>query len=529
MGSIDSSLNISLPPPGQGGNDEQYSQLAVNLRTNKPVGQDPDDPGPDSSKAFNANLTAVFGDDIDSLEEAQDITNKLNINLQLGGSIKKAEAAMQEELDTLDPSNPRVPILGKYIDICDKLLEGKSIPGVTFAVGEDIDGTYLQIDADGVGAPAAAAAPTTHLSGKVGGNPWLAGNAYVTFLINFITLAKLMMQNKAVESKAELASITMMFELGNLAASQIRKAGENAAEMHRVAAITAAITAGVTALTTTISAAKMYQNKIKAEPIGEESFTKVPQGKVPNLNNEARPVLGPDGQPKMVDVPRYIRVNQPPEINQGHPIIYRNEPKPFFNRSGVDSLGKPYLPRGQKPFQLTENAGKTFGISGVNPEGIKVNGKVITDQNYLDGEPFTKKTPEYAQHEIELRPNGEKGVKISKQSIQEDKLRIKAENEIRSQKYTEANMFAQFSREFSSQTGKSVEEFLKIQLEISKSEADALKEIFSTISRIISHAMDRATEGFKAQSELITQLMQQLDAIRAKLQEAVSAAMRKGG
>lgn len=295
--SIDTSLNISLPPPD--GSGHPYSNLVVNAKTGKTVGSDPDN----SANGLNSQLTAVFGDDVDSLAEAQAIADKFNINLQLGGTLRSAKETMQDELDNLDPANPRVPILGKYIDICDKLLAGGSVPGVNFALGLNSDGSnFLSMDADNVGA---TAAPTTNLSGTVGGNPWLAGNAYVAFLVNFITLAKLMMENMMVEAKCEIASMQMIFEIGNLTAKQIEISGQKMAEMHRIAAITAAVSAATVVATTLISVKGMMKNKMEPEPEADV-YTPVkrpaplPGEKPtppPDLSKNMQPVRDIDGKP----------------------------------------------------------------------------------------------------------------------------------------------------------------------------------------------------------------------------------------
>lgn len=529
--SIDTKLDMSLPPPS--GDGEQYNNLVVKAKTNKPVGDGDDFP------ALDKTIKAVFGDDIDSLEEAQDLASRFNLNLQIGKSLTNAKATMQEELDNLDPSNPRVPILGKYIDVCDKLLEGKSIPGVNFAIGLNIDGsTFVEMDIDKVGV---AAAPKTNITGTVGGNPWLAGNAYVNFMVTFMTLAKLMMLNMAVESKAEVASLGMMFELGNLAAKQIITSGEQAAEMHKIAGITAAISAATTGITTLASAKGMWKNRMRPEPTEAQSFQKInANGKPPNLNNEYHPRLDANGKPLMTAKPKYIQTEDG--------TVYRNEPPPKYkswrpNENGkfsapVDKYGHPYLDRGATPLEpsnprtgFVNPSADAAGIKGVHRPGSAADVSQRNMDNGGGGErpPVdSKMSPSYEQQKVQSKPAAnpddpdEKFVVTEKSDIHHD-------NELRSQAYQKYSMFGQSARDFSSQTTKSVEEFMKIELEIKKAQAEALKEIFSTLSRLASHALDRASEGLKSNNELFAQLIQQLDSIRAKLQEAINAALKKSG
>lgn len=549
MDGVDTRLNITLPPPD--GSGDQYTDLAVKATTGKPVGDDDA-----NSQTLSTNLKTVFGDDIESLAEAEDVASQFNINLQIGGSITKAKAAMQQELDTLDPSNPRVPILTKYIDVCDQLLQDGNIPGVDITLGQDADGNVqIQLDADNVNATADASAVVgTHVTAHRTGNPWLRGNAYVAFIVNFLTLAKLMMENMMVESKAEIASLQMMYELGDLAAKQIRTAGEKAAEMHRIAAYTAMVAAVTIAATTLMSLKSMANNKLEAEPPGDKSYTPInPKKPPPDLNIRSQPILDSNGVPKQVDVPKYIEFKGK---------IYRNKGEPPGS-PGFDKRGYPYLESGRSPVQLSPQSEK-LGITGVNPQYNKITGKEV--HGYIASDPpYTKKAPAYEQLNVNVEtrkipvmdnktgkqvmeevpdPNNPgqslidpktgkpqlqpKTIDDTGESITRDRRDIAKDNEIKSAKLQKTTMIAQATREFITQTSKTVEEFMKVQLEIEKSQAEAFKEILSTLQRLIGHAMDKASEGIKANNDLFAQIIQQLDAIRAKLMEAISAAYKKG-
>ncbi|MBA3816317.1 MAG: hypothetical protein H0X29_07330 [Parachlamydiaceae bacterium] len=498
MGSIDSTrLDMSLPPPGPGGDDAQYANLVIKAKTNKPVGDDA------SPSPIDSHLKAIFRDDVDSLAEAQELTSQLNINLQIGGALKNAKTVMQNELDNLDPTNPRVPILGKYIDICDKLLQGGSIPGVNFALGLNSDGSsFIELDADKVGA---TSAPKTNLTGTVGGNPWLAGNSYVAFMVNFMTLAKLMMENMMVESKAEINGLEMMYQMGVLTKDQILAAGDKAAEMHRIAGITAAVSAATTILSTGISLHGMAKNKMEAEPTEAKGYTEIGTKKPPDLNL-GDPIKNTDGTVKIVQAPKYIEFDNKP---------YRNEPTPLTSR-GQDELGYRYLPRGRSPLQ--ENA--AAGIKSFSP-GEKLDGRGNKVPNPVGSPHETINSPAYNQHKVEVNPSD------GKPSIVREKADVQTANQARSAEIQKWSMIGNSSREVLNQSAKSVEEFMKAGLEIEKAQADALKAIYETIARLISHGMDKASEGFKANHDLLAQLIQQLDSIRAKLQEAISASLRK--
>lgn len=542
MSGIDTRLDITLPPPGDSGS--QYTDLAVKIKTGKPVGAD------DPSQTLSSHLKTIFGDDITSLAEAEDIAKKFNINLQIGGSLKNAKAAMQDELDNLDPSNPRVPILSKYIDICDKLLQGANIAGVDLAMGLSDTGNFVvELDADNVGGAAGPqGAGKTKGPGTLVGNPWLKGNAYVAFVLNFLTLAKLMMENMMVEAKCETASLQMMFELGQLAAEQIKTAGEKAAEMHRVAAYTSMVAAVTIAATTMMSLKSMSKNRLEPEPPGDRAYTPIdPKKPPPDLNIKSQPLLDSNGMPKKVKVPEYIQM-------EGGKEIYRNEGRPLHSITGRDEHGHPYLQRGREPIQISPESEK-LGIKGVSP----------TMDGKPDGEPIWRsKIPEkdvygYEQMKVNVEhrevpvmdqdtgklamkknPDGTPvlgrdgqpvpdTIKEEGKSLTREKKDIAKDNEIKSAKLQKTTMLAQATREFITQSSRTVEEFMKAELETEKAQAEAFKEILGTLSRLIGHAMERAADGIKANNDLFAQIIQQLDAIRAKLMEAISASYKKGG
>lgn len=553
MSGIDTRLDITLPPPGDSGS--QYTDLAVKIKTGKPVGAD------DPSQTLSSHLKTIFGDDITSLAEAEDIAKKFNINLQIGGSLKNAKAAMQDELDNLDPSNPRVPILSKYIDICDKLLQGANIAGVDLAMGLSDTGNFVvELDADNVGGAAGPQrAGKTKGPGTLVGNPWLKGNAYVAFILNFLTLAKLMMENMMVEAKCETASLQMMFELGQLAAKQITTAGEKAAEMHRVAAYTSMVAAVTIFATTMMSLKSMSKNRLEPEPPGDRAYTPIRVDKPPpDLNIKSQPILDSNGVPKQVKVPKYV------QMEDGQ--IYRNEGTPMYKRLGrhpvspLDEHGHPYLGHGREPIQISPQS-ETLGIKAVSPldkdgktpllktppdrdgtvpayEQMKVNTEYrqIPEMDLATGKQVMKPKmdpnnpgqqlvdPRTQEPQFERSFTTEDG-----KSLYREKKDIAKDNEIKSAKLQKTTMLAQATREFITQSSRTVEEFMKAELETEKAQAEAFKEILGTLSRLIGHAMERAADGIKANNDLFAQIIQQLDAIRAKLMEAISASYKKGG
>jgi hypothetical protein len=76
---------------------------------------------------------------------------------------------------------------------------------------------------------------------------------------------------------------------------------------------------------------------------------------------------------------------------------------------------------------------------------------------------------------------------------------------------------------------KAMDDIIQAIFEVRAAEYDALKEILQAYRTIAQHQMDRAVDGFKSESDMITQLIQQLDQMRQKLMEAISASLRNKG
>lgn len=78
------------------------------------------------------------------------------------------------------------------------------------------------------------------------------------------------------------------------------------------------------------------------------------------------------------------------------------------------------------------------------------------------------------------------------------------------------------------QTGsKTMDSIVQAIFELKAAYYDALKEILQAYRTIAQQQMDRASDSFKSESDLITQVIQQLDQMRQKLFEAIAASLRR--
>jgi len=74
-----------------------------------------------------------------------------------------------------------------------------------------------------------------------GGNKWLQGNVYVTFLLVFMELQRILMQNKVVQGGVELAGMNLVVELAKTTADMIM----DIAKMNQMIHIVTAVMSGV--------------------------------------------------------------------------------------------------------------------------------------------------------------------------------------------------------------------------------------------------------------------------------------------
>lgn len=98
----------------------------------------------------------------------------------------------------------------------------------------------LEIGRD-VNARADGARATVSVGQGVGGNPWLSGNAYVTFLVAFMEMQRMLMQSKVVQGNIELAGMNMTVELAQARADLILEIAKQNQIIHIVTAVMSAV------------------------------------------------------------------------------------------------------------------------------------------------------------------------------------------------------------------------------------------------------------------------------------------------
>lgn len=252
-------LFLNLQPPGSEG--DPFSKLATNIH-GVPIGEKTDP---------TKTLTTLLGySDKDTIGSALD--EILSLATQLSTAFNKAQTsddAVQAYFNTLDPTLPSLPPIRSLLLISERsLLEGK-IGGVQVnsppsdsndptnpsnplyekkanrpAKNSDLPPTggpdegppQLESEYDDDIAPPSSG----------GGNPWLSGNVYVGFLIEFMEMQRMLMKNKVVEGKIELQSMNLITELAKSTADLIMDIAKTNRMIHITTAVMSAVAIGFT-------------------------------------------------------------------------------------------------------------------------------------------------------------------------------------------------------------------------------------------------------------------------------------------
>jgi hypothetical protein len=334
-------LFMNLTPPGAIG--EGFGNLAVDLK-GVPIGETP------SGKAIATLLGYSDTDTIGpALDDIVKMAANLNIGIMISGN-GSIDHTINVYLNTIDPTKPGLPPIkallvllerdlaagkigdvqinvvkdGKSKDISsvnkhintranygkapeiDKTKDAKfsyesttkdDIPPPVMGDGLDVDMDVIKAMANNtkdnldigrdVTARADGTRATVSVGQGVGGNPWLSGNAYVTFLMVFMEMQRMLMQNKVVQGNIELAGMNMTVELAKARADLIMEIAKQNQMIHIVTAVMSAVSIGISvfglvgagkaASKTTPDAAGKWSPFSKTGGLTMESWTTVGQ------------------------------------------------------------------------------------------------------------------------------------------------------------------------------------------------------------------------------------------------------------
>lgn len=278
-------LFLKLAPPGSEGNE--YTQLATNVK-GVPIGE---------TSSSTTTVKALLGySEKDTIGPAIDdvITLASQLSTAFMSSTQGVDQIVQNYLNTLDPTSPQLPPIASLLAVSERSLASGNIGGIQVrstnvvedsttdpyanpndTLEEDTGGVkHRSVTIDGDSTADAYANPTDTLKkdhevidslseglGKLGdealdnlqspmttltfskttgGNPWLGGNVYVGFLVEFMEMQRMMMKNKVVEGEVELLSMDLITELAKTTADLIMQIAKTNQAIHIVSAVMAA-------------------------------------------------------------------------------------------------------------------------------------------------------------------------------------------------------------------------------------------------------------------------------------------------
>lgn len=261
-----SSFQLPPPPPGS----DQWGENPVKRVKGPAFGEgDNTIPGLVDSSSPTKTGTLSF-DQLQSLEgEALELGTQLGLTFAFS-----IESAKQEALNQigLNPGSPAIPILRNFISLADDMLKKGDLHS---ALGAQAAEEYLEQisptergktrNTSAVAGPgnADAAAAAARVSYVVVGNPWLRGNAYTAFLVNYAEMLRILKQAKEADGKIQLAGMAMFMELAHNTADTIMEAAKEKQMMYIAQAVCAAVTIAITIGTTAASC--IQTSRMKAE------------------------------------------------------------------------------------------------------------------------------------------------------------------------------------------------------------------------------------------------------------------------
>lgn len=255
-------LFFSLPPPGS--ESQEFTQLAVDAN-GVPIGD-----GVPGSQTVAVLLGYSGQDTIESakLDEVLEYAKKLNIGI--ANPMWVSGQGLLIYFEKVNPAHPTLPPLSGLAALSQQLLTQGNIGGVTVGSADSQpDDTPLVTSQSPppTGGPitsmattGAAAASSNYIGAGIndsrrvlgtqtdgisfqkssGGNPWLAANAYVAFLTEFAQMQRVLMRNKEVQGRVEIASMHLIVDLAKTTAKLIMDIAKTNQAIHITTAVMSA-------------------------------------------------------------------------------------------------------------------------------------------------------------------------------------------------------------------------------------------------------------------------------------------------
>lgn len=273
-------LFMGLAPPTNF--DPAYGSLVINAK-GTPLGDAPS--GEVIAKMFGFSDKDSMGS---ALDEIVQMADKLNVAITITGS--SVEHTINVYLNNVDPAKPDLPPIKNLLEVLQRDLQAGKIGNVQINVAtpktdsnapgpngpinqKDAVPSYEEVPDDytyslspqdlkddetlrakmskdaqdninigrQLNVNANFSTPSISFGHGVGGNSWFAGNAYVTFLVSFMELQRILMQSKVVQGNIELAAMNLTVQMAKETSDLIK----DIAKLNMINHIVAGVMAGV--------------------------------------------------------------------------------------------------------------------------------------------------------------------------------------------------------------------------------------------------------------------------------------------
>lgn len=366
-------------------------------------------------------------------------------------------------------------------------------------------------------------------------NLFLAVNAYVTFMVNFMELVKAMLENKKVQGELQLKTMDMIVSLAQDTKATIMDAAQKQSDIYVAQGICAAVALAGSCISFGMTVASMGAGNEKEIDLNEEL---TPEITVPDPPTK----MGfPDDESALnakIQSDWYEeRGGQVATDGEGF-----EETSTYTDKNGNDVEYKVYGPGGGKEGAAMKKAFENRGSDDhpfVNDQG-KTEAQVQAHNDKYD---------DYHEelYENKLQDPHEKGISSEEKAARQDKIdnrneEIRTKNEEttkdvkkRNEQIRHRNQSAGDTRR---QIGQAIEGMARSGSEVfknfyeagktmEKAQAESLRVVLEAFSRIQQQLLSTVNDAFKADGDTIRELIQQLDGIRQKLLEAVAAMLRR--
>ena len=435
-------------------------------------------------------------DSIESMvgaEAVSKLSTSMNIAMQWQGA--SSVVAIQVQLNSTDPSQPTVPIIPLYYDL---------------ATGK-MSTTKAGAEALASGAPAPTGGSSAAGAVKQSGNPWLAGNVMVGFLIAFMDLTETLMKTKMAEGNLQIQGMELTVALAKDAATFIMAAATAQNFQHITAAVCAGVSCVSTAICTGVSCGSDAQVK-EPETVPDQLPSKPPRDADESdteYGTGVEEVEGEDDIDTTVDL-QQLKLGEMDDTTANVEDVgeetEEEQEVEIASPTGKQTAENEQTKVTQSQEEATEKEGEDEVDIKATDQQTEETAKSTKDQKAQD---------DWSQKRIERSQE--------RYDIQQRNVGVNERNRVLQFR---SKLF-QGLQQVISQGNQTVSEGVAANVALIAGQANARKEVIDGIKQVVGQAyMHNMADAFKSNTDLISQVLQTYDAMHRALMDAVASALR---